>query len=60
MYTVTLDTAYATLVTKQNLLRMVKNMLYFVVLLLIVLVSFGVCQQSIKFPYEVSETQRLE
>lgn len=32
--------------------RMVKNMLYFIVLLLVVLVSFGVCQQSIKFPNE--------
>ena len=32
--------------------RMVKNMLYFIVLLLVVLVSFGVCQQSIKYPNE--------
>jgi len=32
--------------------RMVKNMLYFIVLLLVVLVSFGVCNQSIKYPNE--------
>ena len=30
--------------------QMVKNMLYFIVLLLVVLVSFGVCQQSIRYP----------
>ena len=32
--------------------RMVKNMLYFIVLILVVLVSFGVCNQSIKYPNE--------
>ena len=32
--------------------RMIKNMLYFIVLLLVVLVSFGVCNQSIKYPNE--------
>ena len=31
---------------------MVKNMLYFIVLILVVLVSFGVCNQSIKYPNE--------
>ncbi|XP_052133267.1 transient receptor potential cation channel trpm isoform X2 [Frankliniella occidentalis] len=30
--------------------KMVKNMIYFVVLLLVVLVSFGVCRQAILFP----------
>ncbi|XP_017299512.2 transient receptor potential cation channel trpm [Diaphorina citri] len=30
--------------------KMVKNMIYFVVLLLVVLMSFGVCRQSILFP----------
>ena len=34
------------------LYRMMKNMLYFIVLLLVVLVGFGVHQQSIKFPNE--------
>lgn len=29
---------------------MVKNMIYFVVLLLVVLMSFGVCRQAILFP----------
>lgn len=30
--------------------KMVKNMIYFVVLLLVVLISFGVCRQAILFP----------
>lgn len=30
--------------------KMVKNMIYFVVLLLVVLMSFGVCRQAILFP----------
>lgn len=30
--------------------KMVKNMIYFVVLLLVVLMSFGVCRQAIHFP----------
>ena len=30
--------------------KMVKNMIYFVVLLLVVLVSFGVCRQAILYP----------
>lgn len=30
--------------------KMVKNMIYFVVLLLVVLMSFGVCRQSILYP----------
>lgn len=30
--------------------KMVKNMIYFVVLLLVVLMSFGVCRQSILNP----------
>lgn len=32
--------------------KMVKNMIYFVVLLLVVLMSFGVCRQAILFPNE--------
>lgn len=32
--------------------KMVKNMIYFVVLLLVVLMSFGVCRQSILKPDE--------
>ncbi|XP_066967422.1 transient receptor potential cation channel trpm isoform X5 [Macrobrachium rosenbergii] len=32
--------------------KMIKNMAYFVVLLLVVLVAFGVCRQSILFPNE--------
>lgn len=32
--------------------KMVKNMIYFVVLLLVVLLSFGVSRQSILFPNE--------
>lgn len=32
--------------------KMIKNMLYFVVLLLVVLMSFGVSRQSILFPDE--------
>jgi transient receptor potential cation channel subfamily M protein 3 len=32
--------------------RMVKNLLYFIVLILMVLVSFGVCNQSIEYPNE--------
>ncbi|KAJ9575655.1 hypothetical protein L9F63_007484, partial [Diploptera punctata] len=32
--------------------KMVKNMIYFVVLLLVVLMSFGVCRQSILYPHE--------
>ena len=32
--------------------KMVKNMAYFVVLLLVVLMAFGVCRQSILFPEE--------
>ncbi|XP_069671775.1 transient receptor potential cation channel trpm isoform X1 [Periplaneta americana] len=32
--------------------KMVKNMIYFVVLLLVVLMSFGVCRQSILYPGE--------
>jgi len=32
--------------------EMIKNMAYFVVLLLVVLMSFGVCRQSILFPNE--------
>ena len=30
--------------------RMIENMMYFVVLLLVVLMAFGVCRQSILFP----------
>lgn len=30
--------------------KMVKNMIYFVVLLLVVLMSFGVCRQAILYP----------
>ncbi len=32
--------------------RMIENMIYFVVLLLVVLMAFGVCRQSILFPNE--------
>ncbi|CAG0882990.1 unnamed protein product [Darwinula stevensoni] len=32
--------------------KMVENMIYFVILLLVVLLSFGVCRQSILFPNE--------
>lgn len=32
--------------------KMVKNMIYFVVLLLVVLLSFGISRQSILFPNE--------
>ena len=32
--------------------RMIENMMYFVVLLLVVLMAFGVCRQSILFPNE--------
>ncbi|XP_076047574.1 transient receptor potential cation channel, subfamily M isoform X4 [Oratosquilla oratoria] len=32
--------------------KMIKNMAYFVVLLLVVLMAFGVCRQSILYPYE--------
>ena len=32
--------------------KMIKNMAYFVVLLLVVLMAFGVCRQSILFPNE--------
>jgi hypothetical protein len=35
--------------------KMIKNMLYFVVLLLVVLMSFGVSRQSILFPDEDPE-----
>lgn len=31
--------------------KMVKNMIYFVVLLLVVLMSFGVCRQAILYPH---------
>lgn len=32
--------------------KMIKNMAYFVVLLLVVLMAFGVCRQSILYPNE--------
>ena len=32
--------------------RMIENMMYFVVLLLVVLMAFGICRQSILFPNE--------
>jgi hypothetical protein len=32
--------------------RMIENMMYFVVLLLVVLMAFGVCRQSILYPNE--------
>ena len=32
--------------------RMIENMMYFVVLLLVVLMAFGVCRQGILFPNE--------
>ena len=32
--------------------RMIENMMYFVVLLLVVLMAFGICRQSILFPDE--------
>ena len=32
--------------------KMIENMMYFVVLLLVVLMAFGVCRQSILFPNE--------
>ena len=32
--------------------RMIENMMYFVVLLLVVMMAFGVCRQSILFPNE--------
>lgn len=35
--------------------KMVKNMIYFVVLLLVVLMSFGVCRQSILNPDQEPE-----
>lgn len=37
--------------------KMVKNMIYFVVLLLVVLMSFGVCRQSILNPNEEASWQ---
>ena len=35
--------------------RMIENMIYFVVLLLVVLMAFGVCRQGILFPNEEAD-----
>ena len=32
--------------------KMIENMIYFIVLLLVVLMAFGVCRQSILYPNE--------
>jgi transient receptor potential cation channel subfamily M member 3 len=40
--------------------KMVKNMIYFVVLLLVVLMSFGVSRQSILRPHEEADWQLVK
>ena len=39
--------------------RMIENMMYFVVLLLVVLMAFGICRQSILFPGVISRKKKL-